>query len=239
LFSLGVLLDNQKGQFFHSDVKKNYYGFFSRKDDKIANSIEQQKKSEEKLNALIEKFKKLCGQAPKDEKEIQKVITELNGFVSSESLITDYNDPYVIDIGNNKVVSVSLIKAVTGDSVFDELLAYKNFVGDKNPNRIDEENYNKPTEQSFLQLQNILSLWAGDSKSISEKCSSGDIKLLSDYMTKNTELNKMKTSLLKSVSLRETNSMFLSYIGDTKLPEYNMQNISGGVFLKFHTQRCR
>ena len=33
--------------------------------------------------------------------------------------------------------------------------------------------------------------------------------------------------------------MFLSYIGDTKLPEYNMQNISGGVFLKFHTQRCR
>jgi hypothetical protein len=31
--------------------------------------------------------------------------------------------------------------------------------------------------------------------------------------------------------------MFLSYIGDTKLPEYNMQNISGGVFLKFHTQR--
>jgi hypothetical protein len=33
--------------------------------------------------------------------------------------------------------------------------------------------------------------------------------------------------------------MFLSYIGDTKLPEYNMQNISGGVFLKLHTQRCR
>jgi hypothetical protein len=33
--------------------------------------------------------------------------------------------------------------------------------------------------------------------------------------------------------------MFLSYIGDTKLLEYNMQNISGGIFLKFHTQRCR
>lgn len=35
--------------------------------------------------------------------------------------------------------------------------------------------------------------------------------------------------------------MFLSYLGETKLPEYNMQNISGGVFLRFilPPNRCR
>jgi hypothetical protein len=34
---------------------------------------------------------------------------------------------------------------------------------------------------------------------------------------------------------------FISYIGETKLPEYNMQNISGGVFLRFilPPNRCR
>ena len=213
LFSLGVLLDNQKGQFLHSDVKKNYYGFFSRDDDKLADSIIEQKKLEDKLNDLLEEIKNLCRENPENNgPKIQELITKLNGLVNSELLSEDYNNPYIIYTGKGLGFYVSNIKSQPGDSVFDELLAFKNFVGTKDPSRVDEENYNKPIEGSFLQLQNGVALWAADSKSILQKCAPEDIKLLSDYMAKNTELSKLKTSLLRTVSLKETKGMFLYYV---------------------------